>query len=99
MCAWNFGSVYRTANGSYANYSSGGKNYLLQQEWVNTGGGLGYTGGQCAMSGAGIATTALASGGGAFDSPRAVPEPITLSLFGAGLAGAVALRRRKMKSV
>jgi hypothetical protein len=27
-----------------------------------------------------------------------VPEPITLSLFGAGLAGAVALRRRKRKS-
>lgn len=28
-----------------------------------------------------------------------VPEPITLSLFGAGLAGAAALRRRKQKSV
>ena len=27
-----------------------------------------------------------------------VPEPITLSLFGAGLAGAVAIRRRKKKS-
>ncbi len=27
-----------------------------------------------------------------------VPEPITLSLFGAGLAGAAALRRRKVKS-
>ena len=28
-----------------------------------------------------------------------IPEPITLSLFGAGLAGAAALRRRKKKSV
>ncbi|HEY2886536.1 MAG TPA: PEP-CTERM sorting domain-containing protein [Rhizomicrobium sp.] len=33
------------------------------------------------------------------ESPETVgvPEPITLSLFGAGLAGAVALRRRKKK--
>ena len=29
------------------------------------------------------------------DPPAAVPEPLTLSLFGAGLAGAAALRRRK----
>ena len=28
-------------------------------------------------------------------TPTSVPEPITLSLFGAGLAGAAALRRRK----
>lgn len=29
---------------------------------------------------------------------RAVPEPLTLSLFGAGLAGAAGLRRRKIKA-
>lgn len=29
--------------------------------------------------------------------PEATPEPLTLSLFGAGLAGAVAMRRRKKK--
>jgi hypothetical protein len=30
--------------------------------------------------------------------PSGVPEPITLSIFGAGLAGAAAMRRRKAKS-
>ena len=30
-----------------------------------------------------------------YDAPAVVPEPITLSLFGAGLAGAAAMRRRK----
>ena len=30
--------------------------------------------------------------------PTSEPEPLTLSLFGAGLAGAAAMRRRKMKS-
>ena len=31
-----------------------------------------------------------------YDASTSVPEPITLSLFGAGLAGAMAMRRRKM---
>ena len=38
---------------------------------------------------------------GTFNSPESVvptPEPLTLSLFGAGLAGAVALRRRMKKT-
>jgi hypothetical protein len=38
--------------------------------------------------------------GAAVDVPttRTVPEPITLSLFGAGLAGAAAMRRRRKKA-
>jgi len=31
-------------------------------------------------------------------APSAVPEPLTLSLFGAGLAGAAAIRRRRKKA-
>lgn len=96
MCAWNFGSVYRTANGSSANYSSGGKNYLLQQEWVNKGGGLGFSGGNCAMSTSGTTTTtSFTSSAGPFAAVAPLPEPLTLSVFGAGLAGAFALRRRR----
>jgi len=33
-----------------------------------------------------------------FSPPENVPEPLTLSLFGAGLAGAVAMRRRRRKN-
>lgn len=42
----------------------------------------------------------IPTGGGVSPStgPAAVPEPITLSLFSAGLAGAVAMRRRKKKA-
>jgi len=38
-CAWKFGSVYTAANGSYANMSLGGMDYLIQQNWVNANGG------------------------------------------------------------
>ena len=43
-CAWNFGTTYTTASGKTANVSLGGNDYLLQQNWVNSGSGF------CALS-------------------------------------------------
>lgn len=41
----------------------------------------------------------VTTGSGSFTaSPAAVPEPLTLGIFGAGLAGVAALRRRKKAS-
>jgi hypothetical protein len=33
-CAWSFGKTYTTVNGARANVALGGRNYLLQQQWV-----------------------------------------------------------------
>jgi hypothetical protein len=38
-CAWNFGATYKTANGATANMNLGGKDFLVQQNWVNANGG------------------------------------------------------------
>jgi hypothetical protein len=38
-CAWNFGPEYKTANGASANMRLGNRDYLIQQNWVNSGGG------------------------------------------------------------
>ena len=43
-CAGTFGSVYSLWNGSMANMNLGGRDYLLQQNWVNAAGGA------CALS-------------------------------------------------
>jgi hypothetical protein len=46
-CAWTFGSTYTTSNGAQANMMIGSRNYLIQQNWVNAGGGycgLSYVG-------------------------------------------------------
>jgi hypothetical protein len=42
-CAWTFGATYTAANGSKANMNLGGKDYLIQRNWVNA------TGGYCAL--------------------------------------------------
>ena len=38
-CVWTFGATYTTNNGGTANMSLGGKNFLVQQNWVNVGNG------------------------------------------------------------
>jgi len=43
-CAWTFGGTFITSNGSHANMTLGGSNYLIQQNWVNAGSGY------CALS-------------------------------------------------
>ena len=47
-CAWTFGSTY-TVNGAAANMKIGPRDYLIQRNWVNAGGGY------CALSYAGDA--------------------------------------------
>lgn len=34
-CAWLFGSTYTTSNGATANINVGGRNFLVQQNWIN----------------------------------------------------------------
>jgi Phosphate-induced protein 1 conserved region len=43
-CAWTFGTTSRASNGSLYNMTLGGKNYLIQRNWVNAAGGY------CALS-------------------------------------------------
>ena len=38
-CAWTFGVTSLAANGSRYNLTVGGTNYLIQQNWLNSGGG------------------------------------------------------------
>ena len=38
-CAWKFGTTYAVANGSRANVKLAGKDYLIQQNWLNVGAG------------------------------------------------------------
>jgi hypothetical protein len=43
-CAWTFGAESTASNGAKYNMTLGGKNFLIQQNWVNAGGGY------CALS-------------------------------------------------
>jgi hypothetical protein len=39
-CAWTFGTTFTTSNGSKANMTLGGLNFLIQRNWVNSGSGF-----------------------------------------------------------
>jgi hypothetical protein len=39
-CAWTFGTTFTTSNGALANMTLGGRNYLIQRNWVNASGGF-----------------------------------------------------------
>jgi hypothetical protein len=39
-CAWTFGSTFTEPNGSSANMTLNGIDYLIQQNWVNASGGF-----------------------------------------------------------
>jgi len=38
-CAWTWGTTYTTSNGGVANMNIGGKDFLVQRNWVNAGSG------------------------------------------------------------
>ena len=38
-CAWTFGKEYKAANGALANMRLGTRDFLIQQNWLNAGGG------------------------------------------------------------
>jgi len=44
LCAWNFGTEFHAPNGSFANITLNGRDYLIQQLYSNSGSG------SCAMS-------------------------------------------------
>jgi hypothetical protein len=39
-CAWTFGTTYTTANNAQANMNLGGRDFLIQRNWVNASGGF-----------------------------------------------------------
>jgi hypothetical protein len=38
-CAWTFGATHTVTNGAQANMTFGGRDWLIQQNWVNGSGG------------------------------------------------------------
>jgi hypothetical protein len=67
---------------------------FFETSFTNTPGEIAHIGNKFVVGGC---ARQACPGGGTFDLMQEVPEPVTVSLFGAGLAGAAALRRRKSK--
>ena len=81
MCNFNFGSnLTLNANGSYSNVTLNNTNYLLQEQWLNQGGGINYSGGACVTSLAFATST---------------PEPPALALLLPALAALGLIRARR----
>ena len=95
--SFGFSSSLNCAGTSGNNYATHGVTFT-----PDAGGNSGYVdfaGGLAANGGIGIfSLEEPASIGSITITSEGVPEPITLSLFGAGLFGAAALRRRRRKA-
>ena len=48
-CAYTYGSVFQVGNGSVANVTLGGRNFLIQQNWIGPGNPSGAAGEKCAL--------------------------------------------------
>lgn len=81
------GAVYQDTSFPWGN-KAGTPNWIWASDSLSNPGGS-----PCGLCTVDFSTQFTVSG-----SPTAVPEPLTLTLFGAGLAGAVAMRRRKAKA-
>ena len=75
-CAWTFGLTFAAKNGSRANMTLGAYNYLIQQNWVNSGGGA------CVLQYVTPGLSSISPNNGAVNS--AVPVTLTGSNFGSG---------------
>jgi hypothetical protein len=49
-CAYTYGTVFQVGNGSVANFTLGGRNYLIQQNRIGPGNPSGAAGEKCALS-------------------------------------------------
>ena len=87
LCAWTFGTTYTAPNGSLANMVLGGKNYLIQQNWLNA------SGGKCVLYYAGAGPDfSISASPATFSAPKGSSGQSTISVTGLnGFTGNVSL--------